>query len=189
MFWHNKDDSRYEDLALLSRALRRGQESAFDYLFRTRYPKLVAYAVTLIRDRDAARDLVQDVFSAIWTKSANIREESSIDGYLHTCVYNKCIDHINNGKRYAGIVDYFIDNLRIEDAFEPDVSDYVWLNNAVESLPRQCREVLKMKIIDGKKYSEVAWALGISENTVKSQMKIAYRKIRECTLVKDLAAN
>ena len=184
-----KSQDKYQNTELLSRDLRRGKEAAFDYLFRTRYSKTVTYAMTLIKDMEVARDLVQDVFSAIWKRSASIREGTTIDGYIHTCVYHKCIDYINNVKRYATVVDNFIDNLRIEQMEEPDASDYVWLSHAVESLPQQCREILKMAVVDGLKYHEIACALRLSENTVKTQMKIAYRKIRERTLAKDLSAN
>ncbi len=186
---YKKNKDKYQDTELLSRDLRKGKEVAFDYLFRTRYSGTVAYAMTLINDMETARDLVQDVFSAIWKRSAFIREGTTIDGYLHVCVHHKCIDYINNVKRYATVVENFIDHLRIEQMEEPDASDYVWLSHAVESLPKQCREILKMVVVDGLKYHEVACALRLSENTVKTQMKIAYRKIRERTIVKDLSTN
>lgn len=180
-----KSHDKYEDAVCLSRDLRRGKEAAFDYFFRTRYHKTVMYAVTLTKNMETAQDIVQDVFYAIWTKSAAIREGLTLDAYLHTCVYHRCIDYINNSKRYAAIMEKYAEDLRSGQAEEPVPGDYVWLSNAVASLPRQCREILNMVIVEGLKYREVATTLHLSENTVKTQMKIAYRKIRKYASVKN----
>ena len=54
---------------------------------------------------------------------------------------------------------------------------FVW--DAVEELPERCRLVLKLVVLEDMKYAEVAERLDISINTVKGQMKIAYRELRK----------
>ena len=49
----------------------------------------------------------------------------------------------------------------------------------ISRLPRRCRRILLMGKVQGKKYSEIARELGISENTVRNQMAKALRTVRE----------
>lgn len=49
---------------------------------------------------------------------------------------------------------------------------------AIESLPPRCREVFVMSRYQGKKYREIAEAMGISENTVEIQMGIAIKRLK-----------
>ena len=52
------------------------------------------------------------------------------------------------------------------------------LRSAIDKLPGQCKTVFELCALDGKKYQTAANSLGISVNTVKTQMKKAYRTLR-----------
>jgi len=52
------------------------------------------------------------------------------------------------------------------------------LNEALSALPERCRQIFVMSKLEGRKQYEIARTLGISVNTVESQMAIAYRKLR-----------
>ena len=49
----------------------------------------------------------------------------------------------------------------------------------IDSLPESCRKVFVMTVIEGSSYADTAKNLGIAVNTVKSQVRIAYKKIRD----------
>ena len=53
------------------------------------------------------------------------------------------------------------------------------INEAINSLPAQCQQIIRMSIMDGKKYTEISEELGISINTIKTQISRGYRKLRE----------
>ena len=48
----------------------------------------------------------------------------------------------------------------------------------MNALPAKCREIFILGCVDGMSYKEIAEQLGISVNTVKTQMKVAYKKIK-----------
>ena len=53
------------------------------------------------------------------------------------------------------------------------------IHEAIDSLPLQCCQIVRMHIIDGKKYTEISAELGISINTIKTQIFRGYKKLRE----------
>jgi RNA polymerase sigma-70 factor (ECF subfamily) len=53
------------------------------------------------------------------------------------------------------------------------------INQAIETLPPQCKKIFLLAFIDDLSYQETADALGLSKNTVKTQMGIAYKLLRE----------
>ena len=53
------------------------------------------------------------------------------------------------------------------------------LLDAIDRLPEKCRQIFMMSCVDGLKYREIASRMDISENTVKTQIKLAYKKLRE----------
>ena len=61
------------------------------------------------------------------------------------------------------------------------------IHEAIDSLPLQCCQIVRMHIIDGKKYTEISAELGISINTIKTQIFRGYNKLREL-LADDLNA-
>lgn len=53
------------------------------------------------------------------------------------------------------------------------------LQEALNSLPDKCREIILLKVVEGKKNKEIAEQLNIAETTVKTQVQRAYRMLRE----------
>lgn len=53
------------------------------------------------------------------------------------------------------------------------------LLDAIDRLPEKCRQIFMISCVDGLKYREIASQMNISENTVKTQIKLAYKKLRE----------
>ena len=75
-----KTDRNMEDMALLS-SLRKGEQQAFDSLFRKYYPMLCAYARRFVELEDA-EEIVQEIMLWIWEKHSELIIESSLSQYL-----------------------------------------------------------------------------------------------------------
>lgn len=168
--------SRYTKMSVLVRDLNKGSEAAFDHLFVTYYKPLCYYAFGILGDYDAVEDVVQDVFSVVWQKCVKIKEGYSLDAYLKTAVRNKCIDRIKEKHKE----NYAIGQLNLEteiddEQFDADIRKMLLY---IEKLPPQRRAIFKMVVIDGLKYQEAADRLNLSLNTVKTQMKLAYKTLR-----------
>ena len=123
---------------------------------------------------ELVEDIVQDVFIKIWENNLRISNGVSLDSYLYVAVRNGCVSYIRRVKPSEGLE--VIAEREVEETLLEDWK-FVW--DAVEELPERCRLVLKLVVLEDMKYAEVAERLDISINTVKGQMKIAYRELRK----------
>jgi RNA polymerase sigma-70 factor (ECF subfamily) len=177
--------TRYPGLRLdsneLLERLRKGDEAAFDTIFREWYPSLVRSAESIVRSRAVAEELVQDVMLELWRRREALAKESSPQAYLFQSTRNRALNHIRHE--------------RVERKSEPELMRQtemsasapsqlveeeieVALKAAVSELPDRCREVFELSRTHGLKYAEIATVLGISIKTVEAQMGKALRSLR-----------
>jgi RNA polymerase sigma-70 factor (ECF subfamily) len=160
--------------------LRAGNQQAFDAMFRSYYPRLVAVADSMLRDRPAAEDVAQDVMVELWRRRESLLLESSLRAYLFRAVRNRALNQIRH-LRVAPKTDIeTATDLTIPPADRVALEGEMLaaLGKAVASLPERCREVFELSRVQGLKYAEIASALGISVKTVEAQMGKAIRILR-----------
>ena len=170
-----------DDRGLLS-LIRQGDQGAFDTLFRAHYAALVRHAEGMLRRRDVAEELVQDVMLELWRRRETLVVDDSVRAYLFRATRNRALNHL----RHEAIV------RRSEPALVPDPESRpqadavlvdaeldIAIRRAVAELPERCREVFELSRMRGLRYSEIATTLGISVKTVEAQMGKALRVLRE----------
>ncbi|WP_293300404.1 RNA polymerase sigma factor [Pedobacter sp. UBA4863] len=156
-----------------------GDVNAFNLVFEYHYKSLCISALLLVKDEKTAEDVVQDVFLKIWSKRMELGQVGNMASYLYISVKNSCLDQL----RKTRITDD-INEVEISDgALDPFHSVRIkelskQLEEAKASLPLQCKVIFEMVYIEGKKYQEVADELGLSINTIKTQLKRALAKMR-----------
>jgi RNA polymerase sigma-70 factor (ECF subfamily) len=170
-------DDYKKDIRLLVMDLQQGHKEAFDYLFCTYYKDLCHFASTFVGSMATAEDVVQDFFIRIWEAGVHIDRHTSLESYLYVAVRNRCVSHIRGRKRHVGIE--ALTGRAAENTNREDVEEWNFVWKVVEGLPTQCKIILKLVVVEEMKYAEVAERLNISLNTVKTQLKIAYRVLRE----------
>lgn len=162
--------------------IKKGDEKAFESLFHKYYGLLCAYGATILGDRDAAEELVQDFFVKLWEKRESISVESSVNNYLYRSVRNLCINYINHNKIKQNYARQMSENSEIqidEDIVfpEPDIFDKI--EEGINALPEKRREIFRLSRRDGLKYHQIAEKLQISVKTVETQMSLAFKSLRE----------
>lgn len=162
-----------EDVCRLIQDLNKGLERAVNYLFIVYYVRLCRFARAIVESPEVAEDIVQEVFIRIWEKKLKISSQVSLDRYLFVAVRNSCISFNRKEKFTVGLEEVMYQEE------ETQVCDWKNIWDAINSLPIQCREILVLVVFEEMKYSDAAEKLGISINTVKTQMRIAYRELRK----------
>lgn len=162
--------------------LRKGDEAAFDTIFRAWYPSLVRVAESLVRSRAVAEEVVQDVMLELWKRRETIATDSSPQAYLFQSTRNRSLNYLRHQRvereaepqlsRDEG-VDSTAHSLMVEEEI------HIAMRRAVDRLPVRCREVFDLSRTHGLRYSEIAEVLGISIKTVEAQMGKALRILRE----------
>ena len=154
-----------KDQQQLVKDLGNRNAKAFEHLFVTHYKGLCRFAHAFVDSYEEAEEVVQDMFARIWEKGLQLNASVSLDNYLCVSVRNACLRKV---EREARLVDLeAARNVEYEETKERDMTP-VW--KAVDDLPEQCRVILKLVVLEDMKYSEVAERLGVSVNTVKTQI-------------------
>ncbi len=170
-------------------AVMRGDRDAFENLFQKYYVALCHYSGTYLDHPGEAEDVVQDVFVNIWKQRGSIRIQTTVQTYLYSSVKHGSLNILKHRaverSHNRGLIE-FLENQCRTDYSEEEEKRLEQIRIAFQQLPEQCRNVFMMNCFEGKKYTEIADALNISVNTVKSHMLKAYRMIREQVTGHDL---
>lgn len=157
-----------------------GDISAFELVFKENFRSLSLTALGLCRDDQIAQDAVQESFMYLWNHRRKINPELSVESYLHTCVRHYVLNYLRHRKvmkKREGEV--LQEQLFLHEADEDLTPRIEFIREALECLPEKCQKIFILSVVEGMSYAETAEALGVSVNTVKSQVKIAYKKIRK----------
>ncbi|MBR1575603.1 MAG: RNA polymerase sigma-70 factor [Bacteroidales bacterium] len=164
----------------------------FDYkdFYLTWYSRSKAFAREYVGDVMEAENIVQEVFLQIYQRRKSFPEDINWVSYLFTAIKNHCLDYLKNRLRrrtlsYDGYDRQAVDTLRMQalEQLDVDFPDQNRIQERIEkalsALPDRCRQVFVMNKLEGKKQNDIAAELGISVNTVESQMAKAYKILRE----------
>jgi len=170
------------DIFLLKRIKEKDDEDAFKALFESHYQSLYNYARYHINDEDACHDVVQDVFTYFWEKRSNIEIKQTIKAYLLSSTHNACINYLkkqHTKKRH--ITGFLYEKEHFEDGYDSIFESALIenLNEIIEELPEQCRDIFMLSRVKGLKHKEIATKLNISTRTVETQIYRALRTIKK----------
>ena len=170
----------------------RWDDAAFDLLYKNFFKALVVYALQIVEETKAAEDIVQELFSNIWEKKTQFSSIIYLRAFLYNAVRNASLDYL----KHKNVEDNYLQELgeshqlyKINDDGEENFFSeevYRQLFQTIDSLPQRCREIFLM-YMNGKKNLEIAEALHISLETVKTQKKRAMATLREKLHEGDLA--
>ena len=154
---------------------------AFQQLFRTYYTRLTHFAQGYTLDQSDAEDLVQSLFIHIWEQADQLRIQTSLEAYLYQSVKNRCLNHLRDVRVRDQRQLLYAQALRHTVEQETEADDHLIeaLETAVAQLSPRMAEIFTMKYVQGQPQKEIAAALHLTENTVKTQLRRARQKIFE----------
>ena len=151
------------------------KSKALESEFRTYYRPLCLYALHYLGDTDAAEDVVQESFTALWQQEKAIQ---SVKSWLYAAVRNRCIDVLRRaGKTEPLPVDLDGPISDDEAAERSTLEARLW--TAVDSLPEMRRKCLLLAKRDGLSYKEIAEELNLSVHTVRNHISRALETLRD----------
>lgn len=174
--------------ALQKRICQDNSEAAFTALFRLLYQSLYHFAMQYVHKHEAAEEVVNDVFVKIWKQRATMLEVQNLEGYMFIAVKNGSLNYIKQYSHYHIAIDE--ENTGKLISLHNPEQEIEWkelhfkLQQAITSLPDQCRTVFRLVKEEGFKMKEVAEILNISPRTVETQLYRAVKRLDD--LLNDL---
>ncbi|WP_316791601.1 RNA polymerase sigma-70 factor [Pedobacter frigoris] len=167
----------YKELldAQLIRLLKQGDKVAFAEIY-DRYAIMVYYKVNqMLKDEEASKDLIQDLFTSIWDKADHIREEANFAGYLYIASRNRVLKLIQKHKTkndYLTELGKYSSDISYETVHKLDEREMMLIIlNEITKLPPKMREVFQLSRLENLSHKEIAAKLNISEATVRKQVQ------------------
>ena len=174
---------KLENIRLLQQAIACFDDAqAYKQLFLLFYPSLVPFAVSIIRSKELAEEIVSDVFIKVWQRRHQLDKVENLPFYLFTAVKNKCISRLNDPKHKAQIdindVTFEFKSIYHDPEQKMISAEMIrQIHAAIQDLPPRCKLIFKLVKEEGFKYKEVAQLLQVSVKTVENQMSLAFKKI------------
>lgn len=167
---------------LLLQQLIAGNEQAFLTIFNTYKKEVYAYSLSILKSQTYAEEIVQEVFLKIWIKRNDLDVSLAFKPYIIVITKNMCLNFL---KKAA------YDNKMREEIFYQSQKSFNPIYDQIQNkelenlqkealnlLPPRRRLIFEMSRNEGKSYKEISQELGISLNTVKSQMNKALETLR-----------
>jgi RNA polymerase sigma-70 factor (ECF subfamily) len=162
--------------------LQKEDETRFiELLFKHYYSPLCRTVNRIVRDTDAAEDLVQDVFMKVWNNRQTLEINVSMKSYLYRSAINSALNYLEKNKRQSPLEEVSFSEPSANNTEE-------WMNaaevqqrvhEATEALPPACKTIFILSRHENMSYKEIADTLQISPKTVENQMGKALKHFRE----------
>src|SRR5512133_2575520 len=169
-----------QDESVLVHNLSKGNLLAFNSLYKEYSDRLYRFAFVCLKSEAEAEELVQEVFTIIWEKRADLKEDLCFKSFLFTIASNIIRKHFRTKV-------YMQEYLKNGAAADLDIQTsqkisydflYQFIEKLVNQLPGRRREIFIMSRFNGLSIKDIATSLNISHKTVENQLTDALKFIR-----------
>jgi RNA polymerase sigma-70 factor (ECF subfamily) len=182
------EDRGIADWDLIQR-IRAGDHQAFERLYKLYYHRLSRFVYRITRRLELIEEVINDTMFVVWRKAETLEPTARASTWIFGIAYKKALKHL---QRYQHTFsDVPIEE--IEDFIPGDgeaaiqkIETEDWLAIAFESLSPEHRAVLELTYYQDMSYGEIAVVMDCPENTVKTRMFHARKRLR--TIMPELAA-
>lgn len=171
-------------VSLLARVAEH-DNAAFAALYDASAAKLYAVALRILRDRDLADDIVQDVFVKIWNKAGDFNPEiASPITWMATITRNRALDEVRRRGARVFVGDAVLDGLESDDvpalALLERQEDVDKLKRCLEGLEVEKRKMVRLAYLDGMSREELAEKFDRPEGTIKTWLRRSLMQLKGC---------
>ncbi len=171
------------DETRLVSSIRKGDHEAFETVYIAYSGMLMKYAGMIVKNRDAAYEVVQDTFVSVWMNRKKLDPSKPVRNYLLRAVHNNSLKYVrkemsrhSTEQKAASAERIVISSLEQDNSPKYDIEGLI---PAVDRLPEQSRRIFKMSYWEDMKSMDIASELSISVRTVESILYKARKRLRE----------
>ncbi|MEM6262488.1 MAG: RNA polymerase sigma-70 factor [Bacteroidota bacterium] len=150
-------------------------QANFEAVFRHFYTPLCSYACKYVGEPLLAEEVVSDVLMKVWQKREELAIQTSLKSFLFASTRNRAIDYLRKYQK-AHLHRHEIEPQHAVDTICPErqviASEmHATLQQAINNLPPQGKNIFQMSRDEGLKYREIAEKLDLSIKTVETHMR------------------
>jgi RNA polymerase sigma-70 factor (ECF subfamily) len=177
------DSSGPTEEQILIRQLKRGEMGSYEIIFHRYYSLYFQFAKGMLKDEQAAEDILQNVFMKIWMKRERLNENQSIRNYIYVLTKREILNHFRLKYHSQVILTEEIWQFDMADKHKIQELDYHELRETVQQvidcMPPRRRDIYCMSRLKSIPNKEIAQQLGISIRTVEKHLELALQTFRK----------
>ncbi len=164
----------------LIRRICASDHAAFEIFYRRYYQRLFRFAYRVTRRLDVIEEVINDVMFVVWNKASTFNHEAKVSTWILGIAYKKCLKSVSEKIQSEHVsLDEFEELIpAANDKALQCIELEDWLEVALSRLSPEQRAVLELTYHHGLHYSEIAELLGCPENTVKTRVFHARKKMQ-----------
>jgi RNA polymerase sigma-70 factor (ECF subfamily) len=148
-------------------------------LYEPNSEKVWRFILSLIKDRDEAKDVLSETLIAAFESIGKLKKEQAFLSWLFTIARRNCYKAINRRKEIAGSAEFELDEME-GTGFDPEkLADLNRLYSALDELPEEQKEAIILTAIHGFTREEAAKIMKTSTNTIKVRTYRGKQKLKE----------
>ncbi|RYU92164.1 RNA polymerase sigma-70 factor [Mucilaginibacter terrigena] len=172
---------KYTDQELFD-LLQSGDQVAYTTIYERYIFTLLNHAFNKTRNREEARDIVQEVFTRLWARRQQIQITTNLAGFLYTSVHHIIIDQFVHSKvkdkYFASILAFAAQSHEATDHRTRENQLAAIIEKEIAGLPPKMREIFELSRKHHLSHKEIAERLNIAEQTVSKQVSNALKILR-----------
>ncbi len=162
----------------LIKNLKKGSAAAQKELYDSFSPRLMTVCMRYLKDKAWAEDTLMESFMKIFTEIKSYRELGCFEAWMYRITVNQCLMELRKNRSFKMLINPNSPEVPIAPNALSDLYEEDMLLK-IESLPVGCRTVFNLYVVEGYTHKEIAYKLGITEGTSKSQLNLAKKKLKE----------
>jgi RNA polymerase sigma-70 factor, ECF subfamily len=173
----------------LVQSIAGGDKKALQLLFARHNVRVFRFIVRFLGDESTAEDLVSEVFFDVWRQADRFESRSQVSTWLMAIARNKALSVLR--RRTTEELDEEVAEFIEDPADNPEVTMHKTQRNAIlqdclAQLSPAHREIVDLVYYHEKSIDEVAEIIGVPQNTVKTRMFYARKRIAELMTAKGI---
>lgn len=165
---------------LLLAHFKDGNQKAFRTLFDRYWEDMFCKANSILRNRDVAQDVVQEIWIHLWNQREKL-EVSHFEAYIFSSVSYGCYKYLRDNKfnpSQLKVIDTLkLSNAEVENQHDLEATQKL-IEQSLEELSPRCQQIFTLSRIEDVPNEEIALQLGISKRSVENQVSLALKVIR-----------
>jgi RNA polymerase sigma-70 factor (ECF subfamily) len=165
----------------LMRRMGSGDREAFSALYRRVERPLFGYLMKLVRERDLAEDVMSETMLEVWRQAGRFEGRSAVRTWIFSIAHHRAVSRFRKRKESTLDDDYaatIADDAPMPDQRAQTVGMSRLLARLMEQLTFEHREIINLAYYQELSVQEIADALGLPPNTVKTRMFYARQRLK-----------
>lgn len=178
--------TREDDLDALLGKVAHGDQRAFARLYQLAAPKLFGLVLRILRRRDWAEEVLQEVFVVLWRQAGDFAAAKSAPmTWMTHIARNRAIDAWRRARHEGpsldeGMLEALVDPDPLPDARAGLDRDAQRLNRCLEGLVESQQQCIRLAYVEGLSHAELATRLSVPLGSVKTWIRRGLQVLKEC---------